>query len=370
MAGDLNRFEGHRPLRVKSLYASDFGKVSPGGIRSVIEVLARGSPSEVALTHVGVGPLDGSLPAQDNEYLGLGQAVVPGEGVGINLEFVRRMFKNRSSIFSDTDIVIVHRPEHALAIPLGLPFVLLLHGGSWGAWRAKKSVFSFLYPLLEIYAAFRAKVVLTVASGSHTRALEAFSRPVSITTAYNEMVFRPTDHNRTGDSPPRLVSVARLVAEKRLHLVLEAASSVGASTVDIFGEGPERGVLAKRARELGLKLNLHGHVAPEELAKWYNEHASVFVLTSIFEGFPVSALEAAGTGTPVVALSAPGTKQAIPMMGGHLAHDVSMLPAVIRKAWSDGNLYAPQDLAHRFGTAAVCGHFWAKVKEVVSTTAR
>ena len=109
-----------------------------------------------------------------------------------------------------------------------------------------------------------------------------------------------------------ILAVGRLDRQKGFDLLIEAfaASRAGAQAwqVAILGEGPERIRLETMIRELGLgaKVLLPGVVA--EPAEWLGR-ARVFVLSSRFEGFPNTLLEAMAMGCAVVAtdcLSGPG----------------------------------------------------------------
>jgi len=84
---------------------------------------------------------------------------------------------------------------------------------------------------------------------------------------------------------------ARIIAARRPDTVFAVA-----------GEGPERARLERLAAELGIasRTRLPGFVSPV-----YNYLAcfDIVVIPSLWEGFPVSALEAMGMGKPVVATS-------------------------------------------------------------------
>lgn len=120
-----------------------------------------------------------------------------------------------------------------------------------------------------------------------------------------ESVLMPRSETGVGaPSAIHIVSPARLVGNKRLHLVIEAAKLVENAGVRVelhfFGSGPDQGRLANLARDEGLKSTFHGKVD-----KWW-QHApqgSVAILTSGIEGFGNVLVEAAAHGIPSVVSS-------------------------------------------------------------------
>jgi glycosyltransferase involved in cell wall biosynthesis len=108
-------------------------------------------------------------------------------------------------------------------------------------------------------------------------------------------------------SGKRLVTVARLVEQKGIDVLLAAFALVAAEfpdwQLDLVGDGPLRGVLEAQAERLGIagQVSFHGHLSPPFPVLYA---ASVFVLSSRFEGMPNAMLEAMGCGLPVVINSA------------------------------------------------------------------
>lgn len=343
---------------VLSLYATDFGDLSAGGIRTVIGMISRGRPDNVRITHLGLGPQAGPLPGDEDSYIGLGAAQPVGERSGVNAEYLRRLAKVPKEMFGGYDLVLCHRAEHMAVIPRNVPVALYLHGGSWGMFRASRSAAGLVYPFVELYAAMRAKVTFSVSPDSHNRLFRAFFTPHFQPACYDDAKFFASDRRWAPLQSRVIASVARLVPEKRLHLIIRAAKQLNADAVHIFGDGPEREALSELASELGVNLILHGHVMGPQIADWYRDNPCVFAMSSLFEGFPVAALEAAACGIPVVALAAPGISVAIPMMGGYVAQTLDQFADLIQRAGVEGPGMAPEAIADTFGTDAFGRRFW------------
>lgn len=343
---------------VLSLYATDFGDLSAGGIRTVIGMISRGRPDNVRITHLGMGPQAGPLPGAEDSYIGLGDTRPAGERSGVNSEYLRRLFKLPREIFSQYDLVLCHRVEHMFAVPRGVPVALYLHGGSWGMYRASRSAAGLAYPWVEFYAAMCAKITLSVSPDSHTSLFRKLIKPHFQPACYDDSKFLAPDWIWAPMSSRVIASVARLVPEKQLHLIIQAAKRLDAEAVHIFGDGPEKESLSALASELGVNLVLHGHVTAPQIADWYRDNPCVFAMSSLFEGFPVAALEAAACGVPVVGLAAPGISVAIPMMGGYVAETLDQFADMIQRAAVEGPRMAPQAVADAFGTEAFARRFW------------
>lgn len=109
-------------------------------------------------------------------------------------------------------------------------------------------------------------------------------------------------------APPVALGAGRLHPQKDFPLLLRAFARARAQRPDlrliILGEGSERSRLAQLARELGIvdSFLLAGH-ATNPYA--YMSRATVFVLSSIYEGLPTVLIEALACGAPVVSTDCP-----------------------------------------------------------------
>lgn len=118
------------------------------------------------------------------------------------------------------------------------------------------------------------------------------------------------DHDR----PFQITSVGRLVPAKAQHLLIDAAPAVlrrfPNTNFTIVGPGPRQAELKSRARELGVAehVTLTGprRDIPDILAR-----TDVFVLSSLWEGLPLSAVEAMAAARPVVLSNVGGCSELV-----------------------------------------------------------
>lgn len=185
-----------------------------------------------------------------------------------------------------------------LAAPPELPLVVTLHGtdgrlltgGSLGRMLGRRVL--------------RRAAVVTTVSRTLAQTVEAATgvtvAPSSIQGLPLEVSrFRPT----TGGGG--VVAVARLTAQKRLHLLIEAVAVLARDgrevPLTIAGDGPEAGRLEALITELGLArlARLAGPLSPDAVATLLAE-ADCFVLPAEAEGYGMAAAEALASGVPLV----------------------------------------------------------------------
>lgn len=138
-----------------------------------------------------------------------------------------------------------------------------------------------------------------------------------MTTIYNPIVTPALARLATEPPPhpwlaacaetPVAVGVGRLTAQKNFALLLQAFAKLRAqrrARLIILGEGPQRPRLEALVQALGIgpDVALVGHVANPYAAL---ARASLFVLSSDYEGLPAVLIEALACGTPVVSTDCP-----------------------------------------------------------------
>lgn len=113
-----------------------------------------------------------------------------------------------------------------------------------------------------------------------------------------------------GSPGPLLLTIARLHPQKGHQHLLAAMRELPEATLALAGDGPAREALQSLARDLGIedRVRFLGHRS--DVADLLGT-CDVFVLPSLYEGLPLSVLEAMAAGKPIVATSVGGTDEAI-----------------------------------------------------------
>ena len=152
-----------------------------------------------------------------------------------------------------------------------------------------------------------------------------------------------------------LVFAGRLGPQKALGVALEAVAAVPDVTLVVAGDGPDRAALEARATELGLegRSRFLGSVSREQVLRLFGA-ADASVLSSAWENFPHTVVEALAVGCPVIATAVGGVPEVVRDGENGLLvppNDVAALAAAIRRFFEDDELRrrlaetAPQSVA-------------------------
>lgn len=106
----------------------------------------------------------------------------------------------------------------------------------------------------------------------------------------------------------RVIAAGRLVRQKNFESLIRSWKQVHALhpdwKLDIYGEGPLKSSLEKQINELNLRGIVRLQGKTNEMFKEMSE-SSLFVLSSIYEGFGLVLIEAMSCGLPVVSYACP-----------------------------------------------------------------
>jgi len=142
------------------------------------------------------------------------------------------------------------------------------------------------------------------------RVVEGGLRPDRVRVVPNPVVVpdlpaRPVD-------PPVVVYTGRLVAEKGLHVLLDAARSLPPGVrVRVTGSGRLAGELADRVRREDLPVDLLGPGRPSDVAGELRSATVAVLPATWWENCPMAVLEASATGVPVVASAVGGIPELV-----------------------------------------------------------
>jgi glycosyltransferase involved in cell wall biosynthesis len=173
------------------------------------------------------------------------------------------------------------------------------------AWRA-------LGRPAETLGALFSKKIIAVSEANRTAAIAKKIAPTDkFITVHNGGADTAHRAKPGSGNPPRIMMVARFAAQKNQTLLVEAAAKLKRPLVLTFiGDGPLRAQAeqAAAACPAHIKVEFLGQRQdiPELLAQ-----ADLFVLSTNWEGFPISILEAMRAGLPVISTDVNGVREAV-----------------------------------------------------------
>ena len=184
----------------------------------------------------------------------------------------------------------------------------------------RDTVFGFAYRMLMFFLYFKADMIVSVSESlaKHIRRfflmdnkkLRIIPVPVNIKDIQN-MSAQEADICKNKNGLPCIGTISRLSAEKGLNYLIEAFSDL-IKKIDvrlvIVGDGSERENLEQMVRVLNIKdkvIFLGWQANPYK----YLKKMDVFILSSLWEGFPTSVVESMVCGVPVVATRSVGGVQ-------------------------------------------------------------
>jgi len=202
-----------------------------------------------------------------------------------------------------------------LAVRGSTPTVFTAHG--WGFTPGAPPLRRIALLVAErLVARLTARYICVSEQDERLATRYGIAAPEKIAVIHNGVEPHESSGRRTNlDAAIRMVFVGRLARPKEPELLLAALSELPALLRDayelqIVGDGP----LLPRLRDLVLrnpaKVRLTGALEREEVLKTLSE-SHVFVLTSRYEGFPISILEAMSMGLAVIASDVGGIREAV-----------------------------------------------------------
>jgi len=218
------------------------------------------------------------------------------------------------------DLVSIHSAKAGILARLACmvtkqPCVFTAHG--WSFADGVTSPASVLFRFLEKALAPVSQRIITVCESDRALALDhGVGEPHKVTTIHNGMPWLPAPEARPTEQPPetgpRLVMVARFEGQKDHRTLLNALATLRDLpwSLDLVGDGPLQAEVKKLTDELDITSRVHFLGRRQDVPQILEE-ADIFVLTTNWEGFPRSIIEAMRAGLPVVATDVAGTSESV-----------------------------------------------------------
>jgi glycosyltransferase involved in cell wall biosynthesis len=157
-------------------------------------------------------------------------------------------------------------------------------------------------------------------------------------------VLRPRDELRRelGMDGPTLGFAGRLTTAKALDVALAALAEVEGVALAIAGDGPDRAALEQKASELGLdgRVTFLGAQPRERVLELFSA-SDASLLSSTWENFPHTVVEALAVGAPVIATAVGGVPEVVHDGENGLLvapGDPEALAAAVRRYFADEEL--------------------------------
>jgi glycosyltransferase involved in cell wall biosynthesis len=342
-------------MKIAVLYATNFADVSPGGIQQYVRRIGSAAPKEWQIDYFGLGAA-GRLPRDEDQYVAVAN---PSSKSPNNYRYLRGLGAFEAQL-QGYDAIVAHRPEYLAANDFRVPTALVLHGGTLNAWRTGRRAFGVAYTVAETLACKRANVVLSVDPAGLIHVNRAISRKIVSLRVPASEEFREVS-GILGNVPHRLITTCRLSPEKRVDRILRLAAMVNWPVV-IIGDGECSGELRDLASELEIDAYFTGYLEKEAIAEEYG-HGGVFVLGSVFEGYPLAAVEALVAGLPCIAVESRCLDR-LRDFGARQSSSVDGAAELLRNVVPVSR--AERDNAWRMHDPAALGaHFWSEIAGIV-----
>lgn len=193
----------------------------------------------------------------------------------------------------------------------------------WGfgfvSWLCRQIFTNWLYPIL-LDAEVGVSRSIVQALSSHPGSFLFRKKPHLIHNAIYPQAFEETDALVTNHDVhlPKdcflIGSIGRLTDQKGYRYLIAAIPEVLEEVPNAYfvliGEGENRAHLEQQAQKLGINEHL-AFIGQRERVLPLLRRMDVFVLPSIYEGFPTVILESIACGVPVIATDIPGTDELI-----------------------------------------------------------
>jgi glycosyltransferase involved in cell wall biosynthesis len=224
------------------------------------------------------------------------------------LNFIRQLISFRKKMRSTTQVVHAHLPRAELLCALTLrkrSFLVTRHNSEPFFPNGSK----YLSRILSKFVLTRAfhTIFISKAVEIYTQESGELPKQASASVIYyglrNNSV-KQVHRIKNKDLILRIATIARLVPQKNIPLLLDAAKIISQTGINFHLTIVGIGILSEELQAIALKLGLKDKITwlgqIDNVEKVYAD-MDIFVLTSNYEGFGLVLLEAMSFGVPIVA---------------------------------------------------------------------
>jgi glycosyltransferase involved in cell wall biosynthesis len=285
-----------------------------GGAQEHVLTLMRGLSGRVEM-HLGTG--ERGYLTEGAERLGVPVHIVPDLTTAISPRKDWRAHLQVRELLRSVRPDLIHTHSfksgalgRIAAKSLGIPSIFTAHG--WAFADGVPAGQRVIAVVCETLLARITTRIVTVSEADYRLGLRFHvAASPQMVTVRNGVDPLPASAHRSARAVPRIVMVARFQPPKEQTLLLHALRQLDDPfELEFIGDGPLRDQVQAEAVAMGLgdRVRFAGTCrnVPELL-----DHADIFVLTSRYEGLPMSILEAMRAGLPVVATDAGGVSEAV-----------------------------------------------------------
>lgn len=287
----------------------------PGGAQSHVLELLTGLRKKFHVT-LATGE-HGYLLDQARE-LGIDAEFLPSLKRKISISNDVRAYREIKALMSKIQPDLVHTHSSKAGIlgrlasyKLGIKNVFTAHG--WAFADGTPLTRKFIGIPTEYIAAKWCDRIITVSHADKALAVKfKICNPEKVVVVHNGIA--DIDHSlisKVRNKIPVLTMVARLAPQKNYMGLITALSQVHENYVlQIVGDGPDLDKVTLHAKQLGIEKNINFMGSRSDVPEILAE-SDIFILSSDWEGYPISILEAMRAGLPIICSNVGGTPEAV-----------------------------------------------------------
>lgn len=276
-----------------------------GGEKMAIDIAAHVDRSLIDITIVSLYPYEETILSQYTERVGL-KVIYLHKKLGWDIRIIGELKRIIKEIKPD----VIH--THLYVVP----YVLLAAKRKTVKYHtvhnvADKEAEGLLRQIMRVAYRFGGFTPVAISQYCAKTFEEVYGRSVeTIPTIINGVDINKFKPDRTKHSMIKLINIGRFYPQKNQKMLIKAFSEIHKqcpnTLLEIVGDGYLRSELEAEVRSCGLEDAVIMEGESNSIPKKLND-SDIYVMSSDFEGLPVSVLEAMATGLPIVSTKAGGT---------------------------------------------------------------